>query len=116
MDERLQKALEFSNYNLTIVNQKNNIKNRVNQLKIVHYDGGVFVADQLLITFLKTMIDLEHEEFVVIDSKENPINIKKPKTFLEEVVSTYVTATNTYQTEWDKIKKLRSIDKIMEMS
>ena len=45
MDERLQKALEFSNYTLTLNNQKRNIKNRVQQLQLVHHGSGVFVAD-----------------------------------------------------------------------
>ncbi|SVE39218.1 uncharacterized protein METZ01_LOCUS492072, partial [marine metagenome] len=45
MDERLEKALEFSNYALTINNQKRNIRNRVAQLQIVHHLGGVFIAN-----------------------------------------------------------------------
>jgi len=113
MDERLQKALEFSNYNLTINNQKNNIKNRVNQLKLVHYNGGVFVADQSLITFVKTMIDLDHEIFVVIDSKDNPVEILKPNEFFDEVMSAYITSSNTYLAEWNKIKKLRNVKSIV---
>ena len=47
MDERLEKALEFSNYTLTLNNQKRNIKNRVAQLQLVHHQAGVFIADNL---------------------------------------------------------------------
>ena len=46
MDERLQKALDFSNYTATINNQKQNIKNRFEQLQLVHHAGGTFVANQ----------------------------------------------------------------------
>ena len=44
MDERLQKALDFSNYTLTLNNQKRNIKNRVQQLQLVHHNAGVCTA------------------------------------------------------------------------
>ena len=71
MDERLEKALEFSNYALTINNQKRNIRNRVEQLQIVHHLGGVFKADHETIGFIKTLIDLEHKQFIVIDSIRN---------------------------------------------
>ena len=53
MDERLEKALDFSNYALTINNQKRNIRNRVAQLQIVHHLGGVFIADHETIAFVK---------------------------------------------------------------
>jgi len=115
MDERLRKALEFSNYNLTINNQKNNIKNRVNQLKVVHYGGGVFSATPELIAFISTMQSLGHTSLVVTDTKENPIEISKPGEFLENLASAYTTATNTYLAEWNKIKIKRKISDIMEI-
>ena len=81
MDERLQKALEFSNFNLTINNQKKNIKNRVEQLRIVHHAGGVFRAGEDTISFVKTLIDPVDTESVLVDSKENPIQVKNLNTF-----------------------------------
>ena len=70
MDERLQKALDFSNYTATINNQKNNIKNRFAQLQLVHHIGGVFIANSDTITFVKTLIDMGHKSGI-IDAKEN---------------------------------------------
>ena len=60
MDERLQKALEFSNYTATINNQKRNIKNRFEQLQLVHHAGGTFVANQETIAFVNTMLSMKH--------------------------------------------------------
>lgn len=114
MDERLQKALEFSNYTLTINNQKQNIRNRIAQLQIVHYSGGVFVANQETIAFLKAMIDLDHKSTVVVDSKGNPINIAKMNELLEKLVSAYVSSTTEYEVEMNKIKKARNIKTIMD--
>ena len=68
MDERLEKALEFSNYALTINNQKRNIRNRVAQLQIVHYLGGVFIANHETIAFIKTLLDMEKKTCLLYTS------------------------------------------------
>lgn len=114
MDERLEKALEFSNYALTINNQKRNIRNRVAQLQIVHHAGGVFIADHETISFVKTLIDMEHNKFIIIDSKNNPITIKSLKELLEKLVDAYISATTEFDIENEKIKKSRNIKKIMD--
>ena len=62
MDERLEKALDFSNYALTINNQKRNIRNRVAQLQIIHHLGGVFIANHETIAFIKTLIDFPNPQ------------------------------------------------------
>jgi hypothetical protein len=113
MDERLQKALEFSNYNLTITNQKRNIKNRVNQLQIVHHLGGVFLANPETISFVKTLVDLNHTSAIIIDTKENPISVNSLSEFLEKLVNAYISATQEYDVEYEKIKKARNIKSVM---
>ena len=114
MDERLEKALEFSNYALTINNQKRNIRNRVAQLQIVHFSGGVFVADHVTISFIKTLTDMKHKSFIVIDSKNNPITVKNLKELLEKLMDAYISATTEFDIENEKIKKSRNIKKIMD--
>lgn len=114
MDERLQKALEFSNYNLTFTNQKQNIKNRVNQIKIVHVSGGVFSAEPALISFIKTLMDTGLTESVIVDDKENPIEVKNLNDFFQTLISAYTSATTEYEAEYAKLKKMRSIKKIMD--
>ena len=113
MDERLQKALEFSNYNLTITNQKRNIKNRVYQLQIVHYGGGVFLANPETISFVKTLVDMDHNSAVIIDNKENPITVKDCKELLQKLVDAYISSTQEYDVEYEKIKKARNIKSVM---
>lgn len=114
MDERLQKALEFSNYSLTINNQKRNIKNRVQQLQIVHKNGGVFTADAVTIAFVKTLIDLEQKSAILIDTKENPVRVGNLEEFLDILVSAYTSATTEFEIEYEKLKKARNIKKIMD--
>lgn len=114
MDERLQKALEFSNYSSTIANQKQQIKNRVKQILTVHYNSGVFTADQQTISFIKTMIDLGYNKLVVQDNNENPININNMNDFLETLTSSYSSAMTEYENEYAKIKKIRNLKKLQE--
>tara|TARA_B100000809_G_C14684956_1_gene368312 strand:- start:17 stop:364 length:348 start_codon:yes stop_codon:yes gene_type:complete len=114
MDERLEKALEFSNYALTINNQKRNIRNRVAQLQIVHHLGGAFVANHETIAFIKALIDLKHKSSVVIDSQNNPITVKSLKDLLEKLVDAYTNATTEFNIENEKLKKARNIKKIMD--
>jgi hypothetical protein len=114
MDERLQKALEFSNYTITLNNQKKNIKNRIRQLQTVHYNNGVFFADQETISFVSTLIGLKHKRAVIQDKKENPISITKLSEFLEKLVDAYTSAMTEYENEYEKLKKARNIKKIMD--
>ena len=114
MDERLQKALEFSNYTLTINNQKKNVKNRVAQLQTVHYSGGVFHADPTTISFVKTLLDLEHPVVILVDVKENPIRINNPEEFLTKLLDAYTSAMQEYDVEYTKLKKARNIKKLMD--
>lgn len=114
MDERLQKALEFSNYTATINNQKRNIKNRFDQLRLVHHAGGTFVANQETISFVKTMLDMNHTSGVLVDSKDNPVNIKSFSELLEKLTDAYFSATTEYEAEYAKIRKSRNIKTAMD--
>lgn len=114
MDERLQRALEHSNYTLTLNNQKRNIKNRVQQLQIVHHNTGIFLANQETIAFVKTLIDLNHKSGTLIDSKENPVKVTNFEELLEKLVTAYFSSTAEYEVEYEKLRKARTIKSIMD--
>lgn len=114
MDERLQKALEFSNYSQTIANQKQQVKNRVNQLCTVHYERGMFTADPTTISFVKTLIDLGKKQAIILDTKENPIEIKNLEEFLDSLVSAYTSGMTELDVEYNKLKKVRNLKKLMD--
>lgn len=114
MDERLQKALEFSNYSVTIANQKKNIRNRVSQLQVVIKNGGSFTADQQTISFVKALIDLEKTNAIILDLNDNPIHVSNLKEFLDDLVSAYTSAMNEYDIKMSKLKKTRNLTTLME--
>jgi len=108
MDEKLQKALDASNHRLNLLNLKENIKIKVDTLITYAINGGLFKATRELIVFTKLTIDLGHTSVVLIDENGNPIEITDITAFHAELLDRYFQATNYYNTEYIKIKKIRS--------
>lgn len=115
MSEKLTKALEFSNYRTTLNNQHEILKAKVTTLLTYSNNGGTFKIDQSLISFVKYLIDLGEEQFVLIDVHENPVMITDPAEFLDEITSRYFEATNEYHVEYTKLRKNRSVKKLLEL-
>lgn len=109
MDDRLQKALEHSNYQFTLNQQKENIRSRFANALLYAQNGGLFTVSPALIAFVETLSRLGHTDAVITDNKGNPIRIDVLADFLEDIVSTYVEATNEYYTEYEVIRKARSV-------
>ena len=115
MDERLQKALEFGNYNVTLNNQKKLLKEKFIDQSVYYIKGHRFVIDQNLITYCKTLMDLGHsKDVVLIDSNHSPCRIENLQEVLESVLDVYFQNLNEYHTECEKIKGKRSIKDIVQ--
>jgi hypothetical protein len=114
MDERLEKALDFANYRATLANQKRNVISRMKILQKVHYKNGYFNANKETISFVKCLIDLNKTSAIILDEKENAIEIDNLTEFLEILVSAYVDSMSEYKIQIDKVNKARNIKKIMD--
>lgn len=114
MDERLERALDFANYRRTLSNQKKNVISRMKVLQTVHHNSGAFFADANTIAFVNALIQAGKKTAILLDTKENPIEIADLQEFLELLVGHYVEATNEYKVQIDKLKKSRDIKKIMD--
>ena len=112
MDERLERALEFGNYRTTVSNQKRNVIARMQTLQLVHYNNGSFTANPNTISFVQALISVGKNSSVILDTKENPIEITDLTEFLELLVGAYTEGVNEYKV--DKLKKSRNIKKIMD--
>lgn len=114
MDERLERALEFANYRATLANQKRNIVSRMKVLQKVHFKNGSFNADKETISFVKCLIDLKKTSAILLDTKDNAIEIDDLSDFLETLVSAYIESMTEYKIQIDKVNKARNIKKIMD--
>jgi len=115
MDERLSKALDFSNYMVTLNNQKRVLKERYREQTVFYHQGGQFTITKELITFVNMLVERDNsEDIVLIDDNETPIMIKNLEEFLSDLVDSYFSAANEYHAEYTKLKTNRSVEKLVE--
>ncbi len=107
MDDKLKAALEFSNYRLTLNNQKQNLRQRMNTMLTIGYMNSLFTARIELINFVKQLLDMGVERYIFIDDNENPAMISNIKEFHDKLFSAYTEAVNEYYVESEKLKKQR---------
>jgi hypothetical protein len=109
MDERLEKALEFSNYMTTLNNQKRIIKEQFSENCIHYLDGGKFTVNRELITFCHTLIQNSQTSAVIIDDNDTPIDVKDLQKFVDDILNIYFTASYEYLDKYTEIKTNRSV-------
>jgi len=110
MDERLEKALEFSNYQRTLQIKINNLKLRLEHSLSCNYNNHIFNASTELIAFASVF----NKEYVIKDVKDIPLVIKNPAEFLKLLKDTYVKAHKEYYEDFTALKKARNIKKLVE--
>jgi len=115
MTSKLNKALEFTNYRTTLNIQHNALKSKVQTLLNYSINGGTFEISQMLISFVKTLIEQGHDTAILLDVYNNPIEIVGLEDFLEEILSRYFEATNEYHAEYSKMKQSRKVHKLVDL-
>lgn len=116
MDERLQKALEFSNFRQSLSIQRKQLKEKIDSKLTYGHNGGIFKIDRSLITFVQMLLDQGRKENVpLIDVNENPILISDLESFRNEILDRYFTTTYEYFEEYQKIKNSRTVEKLLDL-
>ena len=115
MDERLQKALDHSNYMITLNNQKRLLKEQYKENLVHYFNGGQFTVTQELVSFCQSLVALEQDNTILIDDNGLPIGIFDLKSFLNEIVTKYFEAANEYLFEYNKLKKNRTVESIVDL-
>lgn len=116
MDDKLKEALEFSNFRLTLNNQKQNLKQRMQTMLTIGYGGNMFTARLELINFVKQLLDLDVKQYIFLDDNENPVLVKDLLDFHSKLLSSYTEAMNEYYVENEKLKKLRDTKKLVGLN
>jgi hypothetical protein len=114
MDQQLKAALDFSNYQQTFSIQKKVLKERISAKLTYGFNGGLFRIDRNLLTFVDMLCAKGRTSGVVLlDVNENPILVDDLEAFREELFQRYFEATNEYFDQYQKIKKSRSVEKLI---
>jgi hypothetical protein len=116
MDEKLAKALEFSNYRLTLNNQKKNLKTRMRTMLTIGYNGAMFTVSLELINFAKQLLDLKVSQYIFLDDNENPVMVKDILDFHTKLLTQYTEAMNEFYVEHEKLKKLRDTKNLVGLN
>lgn len=115
MDERLEKALEHSNYTVTLSNQLRLLSEQHAEQIIYYHGGGQFCATEQRITFVNMLVDRGITDTVLIDDNNTPIEIEDTDKFLTEIMDLYFSASNDYLAGYNEIRKNRSAKGIVEL-
>lgn len=112
MDQRLKEALDFSQYRTTLQIQKTNLKNKAENQMTVSYKGGLFRADQNLMSLVASLISAGINDYVILDQNEIPIMVESLEEFMEIIIGANKQAMNEWYAEYNKLKTSRSVAKL----
>lgn len=114
MDERLEQALDFSNFITTVNNQKRMIKESYFQSLLYFTQGGQFTITKELITFVTFLVEKDNiKDIVLVDDNDIPVQISDLEFFLEEILSIYFETANRYYQSYIELSKNRDIGSLI---
>ena len=115
MDVRLKQALDFSNYQQTLSIRIKQLKEKIDSRLTFGHNGGLFKIDRSLIAFVQMLIDQDRiENIPILDVNQNPILVKDLNIFRDEMLDRYFSSMYEYHSEYEQIKKSRSIEKMVD--
>jgi hypothetical protein len=115
MDERLEKALDFSNYMTTLNNQRRIIREQFLETCVHYLNGGKFSVNRDLITFCHTLLQNHQTSAVLIDDNDAPVEVEDLQKFLDEILNIYFTTSYEYFDKYNEIKKNRSVKGLVDL-
>jgi len=115
MDERLEQALDFSNYMVTLNNQRRVIHEQFLETCVHYLNGGKFSITRDLITFCQTLKYNEQDSAILIDDNNTPIEVQELQKFLDDILDIYFTTSYEYLDEYNKIKKNRKVEGLVNL-
>jgi len=115
MDERLEKALDFSNYMFYLNNSKKVLEENFYQDIVYYYNGAQFTINKELICFCSFLNQREQDSIVLVDDNNRPIEIADLAEFEAEILDLYMTASNNYLSKYNALIRNRTIEKMVEL-
>jgi len=113
MDEKLEKALKFSNYVATFENQKRILFENYKQNLVLYKNGGKFSVTEQRINYLQTLCIQNHKDCVITDDNNLPVRFDNTEELLKEMLEISQEAILRYESAYNDLKNKRSIDKLV---
>ena len=115
MEQLLKDALDFSNYNQALSLKRQILKEKNDAKLTFGHNGGIFKIDRSLLLFTQMLLDQQRTNTVIIDANDNPILIEDLQEFRDEIFDRYFTSTYDYYVSYEKIKKSRSVESLVDL-
>ena len=115
MDERLQKALDFSNYMVTLNNQKRVLKEQYFENRIHYFNGGQFSVTNESLSFVGLLCEKgDTTNIPIIDDNDVPVKIPDLNVFFDDIMDVYFQSSNEYHAEYEKIRTKRKVSGLVD--
>jgi hypothetical protein len=116
MDERLERALEFSNFRYTAYLEKRRLQEKLKSDLMFYHNGGRFFLDRNFIVFLNLITPEEGTGTItVLDDKLTPVLVEDIKKLQKEAIDQYSSVTKKYHIEFESLKKKRSVKSLIDL-
>ena len=113
MENILQKAIEYSDYQSSLNVQKKFLREKFDSDITFGKNGGLFKIDRDLILFTKFLIDANKvTDVVVLDENKNPILINNVIEFNKEIVDRYFSALGSFHAGYEELKTARNMKQL----
>jgi hypothetical protein len=114
MDERLEKALDYSNFRMILTTRQKNLKTLMENRLSLSYQGGLFKINKELISLLFVLMASELNEFIFIDSNDIPVLVTDVQDFAKTTMEKYRDALAQYYRDYQKLDQAREIRKVVD--
>lgn len=114
MDTRIEKALEFANYRTTLANQKQKLKEQCEASLNFAHNGGLFVIDETLISFIGNFVKEGKKSMVVLDTNRTPVDIEDLEEFYNKMCTRWFESVNEYHRQEQELANKRKVNKLVE--
>ena len=114
MEESLEKALEFSNYSVTLNNQKRILSEKYQENLIIYYLGGTFTANREMLNFCSMLLN-KTTKTIIVDDNQTPIEINDLNDYTEALIQKYTEATNQYNEDYKILSTRRSVKGLVDV-
>ena len=103
INTQLEKALSFANYQSTLNQQRQLLKQKFDNDCIVAHNGGLFKISQ------EWLAGFDAESLWCLDMNQTPVQIDNPNEFFNKAQLAYRTALSDYGTAYQELRKQRSV-------
>lgn len=116
MTIELEKVIEMANTMTVLANQKRALREEYEQSLIFFVNGGSFKVTKELVSFVHSIKTVSnYNEFVLIDDSGTPIKIEDLDKFLSDILNVYVTSSNAYLANYQKLKTSKTVESILDL-